>query len=343
MNIERLGAFADDAECPCGSGLLVSMCVCKDRRFVPRSVLTAPKGPRTGVRVNGCYARESGNCEGPLTAEHAISRTVLEFVSHGKRTIDITNHRWQQNKSEVRRIGISRLTAKVLCARHNSSLANLDAFARGFIEACNACQLYSTVAGPPEDIHRLFNGLDIERWMLKVLCGLCAEQPIIGEELLGRWTPPKEWLSILFGTARFPHGCGLYMPAIPTERANAKNSIHTKPLYGQLYPLDANLLPIISSGQPKMPIGLDLSVFDLHFRLFMYPPPTENLFYRPRLHKFGASENPDRIAFLHLGWDERPTIVEGSQVHKRVGLLTETEARGLAWREHYAGKQKQKR
>ncbi len=111
--------------------------------------------------------------------------------------------------------------------------------------------------------------------MLKVLCGLCAEQPIIGEELDGKWTPPSDWLSILFGAAGFAPGCGLYMPAIPTERPNAKNSIYMKPLYGQMYRLDKNLLPIISSGQRKMPIGLEVSLFDLHFRLFMYPPPRE--------------------------------------------------------------------
>jgi len=167
--------------------------------------------------------------------------------------------------------------------------------------------------------------------MLKVLCGLCAEQPIIGEELDGKWTPPSDWLSILFGAAGFAPGCGLYMPAIPTERPNAKNSIYMKPLYGQMYRLDKNLLPIISSGQRKMPIGLEVSLFDLHFRLFMYPPPRESLFYRPRLHKFGAEENPTRSAFLHLGWDERPTIIDGTRVHKRSGLLTDVEARGPAW------------
>src|SRR5258707_12485786 len=90
--------FSDDSICPCGSGHVVAECGCKARGFVPPTVSTITRLPLTGLKVEGCYARATNDCAGSLTGEHPLSRTVLDFLSRGKKTLQISNHRWQHGK-----------------------------------------------------------------------------------------------------------------------------------------------------------------------------------------------------------------------------------------------------
>ena len=78
------------------------------------------------------------------------------------------------------------------------------------------------------DCHReamhLFNGHDIERWLLKVLCGLVASKnvrfarPTVAEI-------PDDWRQILFQTADFNGGQGLYICRDKGERMEGQRGV----------------------------------------------------------------------------------------------------------------------
>jgi hypothetical protein len=102
---------------------------------------------------------------------------------------------------EFKPIGISALTANVLCQRHNQALSGLDALAGRFFEFMR-----------DESPHRpltLINGDELERWMLKLMCAFISRGTSFGEERLRDWCPPVEWLRILFGSNRVLPTCGL--------------------------------------------------------------------------------------------------------------------------------------
>jgi hypothetical protein len=165
--------------------------------------------------------------------------------------------------------------------------------------------------GTSGNFHRLFNGFDIERWMLKVLCAVHCDRPVPGSVILEPWRVPRSWLSILFGKARFPRGCGLYKTAPPTRRPLGETSIYVQPIYGRLWPATGSMLPLIVPEAPKTVAGVKIMVLNMELQLLMYPPvDVPKLVYRPHLiryvnRKTGCGTN------LHLGWDESPPTFEG--------------------------------
>jgi hypothetical protein len=85
----------------------------------------------------------------------------------------------------------------------------------------------SNVRNPTSDF-ALFNGSDIERWLLKLLCGMLtsknaarAREPLI-------WNPEPLWISALFG-GTWPEGSGLLFRA-DTGPIYAGNHVATAPL-----------------------------------------------------------------------------------------------------------------
>jgi hypothetical protein len=104
----------------------------------------------------------------------------------------------------TREISPSALTAKVLCKRHNEVLSSLDDLAKDFFEFLK------------EDIPRkplmLVNGFELERWMLKLLCGLASSGNLsFNSEQLRDWNPPSRWLQVLFGSESTLGVSGLHL------------------------------------------------------------------------------------------------------------------------------------
>jgi len=67
-----------------------------------------------------------------LSAEHYMSRSVLEALGD---TVAIGGAPWL-GRGEQREIGINKLTAKILCSRHNTALFPADTAAGEFFEHC---------------------------------------------------------------------------------------------------------------------------------------------------------------------------------------------------------------
>jgi len=57
----------------------------------------------------------------------------------------------------------------------------------------------------------LTRGYDLERWLLKMLCGLVMSgNATLDGQRLSNWTPPVEWIDILFGTTDVESPAGLH-------------------------------------------------------------------------------------------------------------------------------------
>jgi len=305
--------FNDDDLCPCASGLRVCDCRCKPRGFVPHVASTQTSGTPTGRVVRRCYAGPLRDCAPPISAEHPVSESVLLEVISG-RTLRVFGERFRAQGAEGKVIGLTAATKRVLCKRHNNVLSSLDevgaALTRAHVELMT--HLYG---GKQGNYHRLLNGYDIERWMLKILCAQQHEEPIPGSDDPKLWTVPKNWVEILFHGAPFPPGGGLYSPKHAVPALRVLPGIGTARTYVTARPL-VDGLPILGRAVKRL-AGIQVSILGIAWELLMERPPNPAEYvYRPRMTRF-----PDpvtaRVACLHLGWDEHPPTFAGKRAHRQ--------------------------
>jgi hypothetical protein len=113
-------------------------------------------------------------------------------------------------------IGIDDFCTKVLCDNHNSALSVLDSAAgRAFttVEALERdCKAFSASGRRVSSLH-VSSGIDMERWTVKVYCGLAAAKKI--RSVSGRTLQPgaleARLLESLVGTATLSDPLGLYV------------------------------------------------------------------------------------------------------------------------------------
>ncbi len=153
--------------------------------------------------MSNCFLKDYGNCGGKISSEHYISKTVLEAISP-KGAIQISGLPWQTPQI-LQSIGIGSLVSNILCKKHNEALSKFDSAAGKFFRALDSADKR------PQELPPLstFDGPLIERWFLKIMCGLVAGPGFNNRQV------PEEWKSVLSGT-QWPDGWGLYVPA-PNE------------------------------------------------------------------------------------------------------------------------------
>ena len=117
-----------------------------------------------------CWASSYSDCDGKLSREHLISKSL--FLTN---EINVKGYPWC--KDEEITIGLSNLTSKILCQKHNKLLSNIDeagatAF-RIFREVRNLSNVRSKIRPRRWNIkrHRI-DGYNLERWFLKTLINL---------------------------------------------------------------------------------------------------------------------------------------------------------------------------
>jgi hypothetical protein len=262
--------------------------------------------------VQRCYAAPLRDCAPPISAEHPVSESALLEVTSGS-ILRVFGERFRAQGPEGKVIGLASATKRVLCKRHNSALSSLDTVGAAFARA-HAELMIHLDDGKQGDYHRLFNGYDVERWMLKILCAQQHDARITGSDDLEAWIVPKSWLEILFHGAPFPLGAGLYSPKHPVPELRALPGIGTARTYVTSRPL-VNGLPIIGRAVKHL-AGILVSVHGIAWELLMERPPNPAEYVcRPRLKRWPDSVTT-RIAHLHLGWDEHPPTFAGKIAHR---------------------------
>jgi hypothetical protein len=110
--------------CPCHNGQIAeACCLVADgnvRKYIPS---VRPPPPKTGFSQKGCYLGHTNDCGGGITGEHYVSRAVLEQLSEP--VVAIEGVHWLA-PGDRKVVSINRLTANILCSRHNSALSTLD-------------------------------------------------------------------------------------------------------------------------------------------------------------------------------------------------------------------------
>lgn len=197
--------YVDKDLCPCDSGkLLGQCCIGPNNRFRTTPVNTCPPAPMTGFGNPRCFASELTNCSPQLSREHFISHGILKVLSRNG-TVSIDGFNWQEGGS-LQDLPTPSLASRILCKRHNEALSGLDAM---------ALRLFQTIDNAVRQKQRqsrvfLFDGSDLERWLLKTLCGSVFSRNAHTRGVNSDWRPSALWLNVLFNGVDFPNRCGFY-------------------------------------------------------------------------------------------------------------------------------------
>jgi len=167
-----------------------------------------PPGPATGTTHPKCYAGALLDCGTIISEEHYISEDVLNALGD---LAPVHGFTWL-GPDGTKVVPAGALVGKVLCKRHNEVLSPLDARAGQLFRQLQKADQFLQHGPGAFEIY-LANGHDLERWLLKMLCGMVAANVIDVAPVQRPWRPPIEWLHILFRGAPFPAGWGLYVPA----------------------------------------------------------------------------------------------------------------------------------
>lgn len=279
--------------CPCDSGRRIKNCCWRrsDNSLRPRQARTLTAAPATGFANERCYAAPLKDCSTKITGEHTLSHSVLRELS--PTGIIEVNGLPRRPHEEFVSVPISGFTCNVLCDRHNAALSPLDSIGHRFFKSLRAVNAeLRDKSKKPRTRPYLFNGHDIERYILKVLCGdgFANKMNAMHGPIRG-WRPSAQWVRVLYGLEPFPTGWGLYLAAD----------------MGQPFDLDENVLGVgpVTNDDEEL-CGARFKVFGLEFELLMtIPNPAqqrygENCRYRPNEVGFSDGRATQSILF---GWD----------------------------------------
>jgi hypothetical protein len=125
-----------------------------------------------------------------------------------KGTLGLVGMPWQAAGTE-KSLPPAALASKILCGRHNQALSPLDA---------EAGRLFRTIGAfdkgfnekPATDAMAMFSGEDIERWMLKTVCGIVASRHVAGGRIVRNGIVSAAWVDVLFGKRPWQTPLGMY-------------------------------------------------------------------------------------------------------------------------------------
>lgn len=199
-------------------------------------------------------------------------------------------------------VPVSKFTCNILCDRHNTALSPLDSIGHRFYKSLKTINSdLRDKTRKPRSRPYLFNGHDIERYILKVLCGDGFANKMRTEHgQIRDWRPSAQWVRILYGLEPFPTGWGLYLAAPPGEQFN----------------LDENTLGVcpVMRDDGEL-VGARFMALGLEFELLMTTPnPAQqrysyNCRYRPNEVSFSDGRATQSIMF---GWDVKG---QGGSLH----------------------------
>lgn len=195
--------------CPCGGNDEASNCcvVSGGKHWVEQAV-TRRAGKPSLYENPRCYARAHRQCSQRISREHFMSESLLRELMGTNDVLQVQGMA-HQTRGEYQSLRAGNLASKILCEACNTALSPLD-------DLVARARRHLRTAPSPSLL--VLNGHDVERWILKLLCGhaasATARHPKTGT--LRQWTPPTMWLDILYGDMPFKEPLGLY--ALPGPR-----------------------------------------------------------------------------------------------------------------------------
>jgi len=123
----------------------------------------------------------------------------------------VSGHPWQTES--IQNVGLKSLVAKVLCAKHNRSLSEVDSAGKRFCH--QLVYAANSLINPRErgtEYAGSENGTLLERWLLKYICGCWAagdfNKLLESQESV---RPESEWVNAVFGNSVLEKPRGLWL------------------------------------------------------------------------------------------------------------------------------------
>jgi hypothetical protein len=149
-----------------------------------------------------CWAQIMGNCSDKQSAEHLISKAVMN--EHGPK--NGPNVMFDSKRGTFKTVGPNAYVSNILCSLHNTELSNLDAEAAktyAALKKLNSVNYLKTLRPNNQVIIATINGNFLERGFIKT-----AIDHIYGYAYK-LTPPPKQLVELVYGRRRFPEFVGL--------------------------------------------------------------------------------------------------------------------------------------
>jgi len=200
--------------CPCGSGKISDNCCWKGDGCWEKTPVGKITIKETEFSNPSCYLScMSSTCSSKMTKEHFISRNILEKLTKDTLKFENAGH-FFGGKSRIE-IGIDGFASKVLCDNHNSAMSPLDIVAGAAFQRVEELTKDIILADKGYNLNsfHVVSGIDIERWLIKVFCGLVAAGKIrgINGSIMQLSSVPRELLEALMGVTSLQSPLGLHM------------------------------------------------------------------------------------------------------------------------------------
>lgn len=248
--------------CPCESGLKsTECCLLPDGVWYKNPTSFTPQPPQTGFSHPDCYLLHTEDCSTKMSDEHYVSETVLKAVDN---VLKITGVPWLR-PGESKKIPASSFYRKILCIRHNKAFSHIDAQGGRFVKWIK--MLCNSSISPLHPL-TIFNGLDIERWLLKTFWGLLFSailQVAPGKTIKKVKNTPR-MVDLLFGRIPDKWGRGLWV------RTDPKLAVDTQ--------LSLSVSPVSKPGTNQL-FGFTLNIFGFDFLYSTAPINVETSVFRP--------------------------------------------------------------
>jgi hypothetical protein len=238
----------------------------------PAECDTRPKPPKTGYSNPGCYAAILKDCSVEISKEHYISRSALEKLTDN-RLVNLRGLPWI-DPGGTRSLPFLSLESRILCVRHNNALSPIDAVgSRLFDTMINENEDLMKQYGLKSDSAVLFNGHDIEKFLIKIMLGVMASGNM-------KFTLTKEddvmnkgkWIRTLFGQGRVAGKRGLYFVGMPgTSDTATKKEMEISGLSNRrlglhtfLFTLQKRRLLLSLTADPTRAVGIPREALTHH-------------------------------------------------------------------------------
>lgn len=159
-----------------------------------------------------------------------MSKSILKQLD----SISIGGAPWLETGT-TKQVGINALTARILCGRHNSKLSVLDTDAGQFFEKLEDIRLdIGRRSLSTKTTISYFSGETLERWMLKVFCGIFFGKIATAENgrLIDTHTVNRQFLFRALLENVWEPGCGLYVKGNVGDTMRLSRSVAMAPLMG---------------------------------------------------------------------------------------------------------------
>jgi hypothetical protein len=230
------------------------------------------------------------DCDKNLSCEHYVSDNALKVMGT---ILEVSGLPWIK-AGESKYVSKNRLKSGVLCTRHNNAFSSLDIQGGRFVQRLRE---FCDSSASPNRKMVLFNGIDIEKWCLKIFLGFISSanfQAVQGQ-VIRQINNMPECVNLLLGNVPDKAGRGLWIRTEPGQNVKATPSLKVSPIFkigtNQLY-------------------GLTFNIFGFDFLYSTAPINAEDSVFRPSQIMF---RSPSRLCRIEISWPTN-VIHSGSSV-----------------------------